>query len=86
MNFYDTVTEKGYKVVNMNEIIEIIKDDDELAETHITFYKDEKKIIGFVHTIKDIFDVDDMSHLYTIYLNMHEDLKYFAERSKYKII
>ena len=91
MNFFDTVTEMGYKVSQLEGIIDISKEDnyiehEPLGEVHIVFYKKERKIVGFIKPLRDFYDIDDMCHIYKLYLNMQKDLKFFADRSKYDII
>ena len=85
MNFYDTVTEMGYKLTNLDGILDISMDYDGVT-VHIVFYTQDKKIIGFVEPQEKIYDIDDMSHLYKVFLNMQKDLKFFAEKSNYDII
>ena len=92
MNFFDTVTEMGYKVSNLDEIIDISKEDnfkehEPLGEIHIVFYKKEKQIIGYIKPLRNFYDIDDMSHIYgNLFLTMQKDLKFFADKSKYAII
>ena len=92
MNFFDTVTEMGYKVTNLNGIIDISKEDnfeehEPLGEIHIVFYKEEKKIIGYIKPLRNFYDMDDMCHIYhALFLGMKKDLQFFAERSKYEIV
>lgn len=91
MNFYDTVTQMGYKVSNTDEVIDISKEDDyalhkPLAETHIVFYKNEKNIIGFLKPLREVFDLDDMCHMHKLFLDMKRDVKELSEKSKYTIL
>ncbi len=91
MAFYDVVAGMGYKVSNTEEVIDISKEDDyalhkPLVEIHIVFYKKDKEIIGFLKPLRDMFDQDDMSHMYKAFLDMQKDLKTLSEMSKYKII
>ena len=88
MNFYDTIAEKGYaikKEENTN-LIHLIKEDNDLVESHIIFHKKEKKIKGFLRPKDLIFDVNDMAIMYRVFLTMKEDLNFFADRSNYDII
>lgn len=92
MTFYDTVTEMGYKVTNLGDMLDISKDDiysehQPLGEIHIVFYKKDKKILGYIKPLRNFFDLDDMTHIYHhLYLTMKKDLNFFAEKSKYDII
>ena len=92
MTFYDIVTEMGYKVTNLDGIIDISKEDnyechEPLGEIHIVFYRDDKKILGYIKPLRNFFDLDDMSHIYhNLFLSMQKDLKFFAEKSRYDII
>lgn len=91
MAFYDIVTEMGYKVSNLNDIIDISKEEifvdyKPIGEIHIVFYKSKKEIIGYVKPLSELFDVDEVSRLYRLFLSMKKDLKFFADKSKYVII
>ena len=92
MNFYDTVTERGYSVKKLEDIIDISKEDkfyghEPIGEIHIVFYLKHKEIMGFVKPLRDIHNLDDMTHLYnSLFLVMQKDLKFFADNSKYAII
>jgi len=91
MAFYDVVTEMGYETLNLDGMIEISKKDiypnhEPLGEINILFKQDEKKILGYVKPLRNIFDLDDMCHIYKLYLDMQRDLKFFADKSKYDII
>lgn len=92
MNFYDTVTEMGYKVKKEpehNNIIHIIKEDDRkphVIEIHILFDKEDKLINGFLKPCNLFYNMDDMVLIYKFYREMQADLKYLATRSNYEIV
>ena len=91
MAFYDIVTELGYKVFNSEDTILITKEDhyeahQPLGEISIVFYRDDKKIMGYIKPLRAFFDLDDMCHIYSLYSSMQKDLKFFAEKSNYDII
>lgn len=87
MNFFDTITEMGYKLTPLHddEIIEISKEYG-LCETHITFYLKEKKIIGFMEVKEKLFDINDMAHIYQSFRELQGDIKDFASKSKYEVV
>ena len=75
----------GYTILKCEEVIDILRDDP-LAETHIVFYTNKKKIIGFLKPLKNLFDINDMSHIYKLYRDMQKDLKLLAEKARYEIV
>lgn len=91
MNFYDTIAERGYAIKKEEsaDLIHLVKDDGSnppLVEAHIVFYRSKHEITGFLRTKDLIFKVNDMAIMYRVFLDMQEDLKFFAERSRYDII
>lgn len=88
MNFYDTVAEKGYAIQkeDNNNLIHLVKEDNDLVEAHIVFHKKEKQIKGFLKPKDLIFDVNDTAIIYRVFLSMREDLCLFADKSGYAII
>lgn len=91
MAFYDVVTEMGYETLDLDGIIEITKKDtypnhEPLGDIVILFDTTEKKLMGYVKPLRNILDLDDMCHIYKLYLEMKKHLKFFAEKSKYDII
>ena len=87
MNFYDTITKMGYYIskVNDKDITEIIKSE-KIIEIHIVFYKNDKKILGFLKPLDNFYDMDDMSLIYRLFKEMERDVKDLASRSNYVII
>ena len=88
MNFYDTVAEYGYAIVKNPEeknIIDISKSG-RIAEIHIIFYTDKKKIMGYILPLDVFYDIDDMAEVYALYRTMKKDIKIFADKSKYEVV
>ena len=87
MNFYDTITGMGYEISPLNdkEITEIVKSD-KIVEIHIVFYKNDKKVLGYLKPVNNFYDVGDVSRIYTLFLEMKRDVKDLASRAKYDII
>ena len=92
MNFYDVVTERGYSVKKLEDIIDISKEDkfyghEPIGEIHIVFDMKQKEIMGYIKLLRNIRNLDDITHLYnSLFLVMQKDLKFFADNSKYAII
>lgn len=88
MNFYDTITEMGYQIVSKDdEVISICKEDEShIGDTYIDFYIKDKEIYGYVKPKIDFYITKEISYLYhTLFINMRKDLKYFSDKSNYKI-
>lgn len=88
MTFYDTIAERGYliKKEENNKIIHIIKSDNDILETHIFFNLTDKTVLGCLRPKNLFYDLDDICLIYRMYREMVEDLKFFADKSKYDII
>ena len=82
------VSEYGYEVIKRENPYIIIKkkDLDNIADIEIVFDIEAKFISGGLITISPIQNLDDMSHIYKVFLDFQKDINKFAEMSGYDII
>ena len=86
MNFNDKIEELGYVIREKNEEFIIIEQKEEISDIVILFGIKDKIITGYLRPNNVIQDLEDITHQYTIFRRMKQDLKELSELSHYAII
>lgn len=87
MGFLEAIAERGYEMdQRTNNVCQIRNKQDEKTDIVIFFYLHDKKILGCLRPKDLIYTLSDISEQYSVFNQMIEDVKHFANMAKYDII
>ena len=86
MNFYDTVQSLDYQIKEQTDNYILIEKKNSISDIIIIFDLKEKVISGYLKPNDIIKEIGDISHQYELFREMKNDLKEFANLSKYDIL
>ena len=87
MGFIEDITDKGYSLIQRtNEAVHIRNDEDAKVSIVVLMDLKDKTLMGCLKMNDLICSLNDVSHVYTIYRKMLEDLKFFQSKTRYDII
>lgn len=86
MNFYDKIEELGYCVKEQTENYILIEKKEAISDAIIIFSIKEKIISGYLKPNNILKELEDITHQYTVFRQLKEDLKELSSLSKYDIL
>lgn len=86
MNFYDKITEMGYAVKEQTDNYIMLIREEDISDVIILFSTKEKTISGYLKPNTIIKELEDITHQYTVFRQMKDDINELSELSKYDII
>ena len=86
MNFYDKITEMGYQVKEQTDNYIMVIKQEKISDVVILFSTKERVIAGYLKPNTIIKELEDITHQYTVFRQMKDDIKELSELSKYDII
>ena len=86
MNFNEKIEEMGYEITEKTPTYIFIEKDDFVAKPVILFDIKGKQIIGYLKPVTIVEDLSDISHQYSVFMKLQEDIKEFSKLSGYAII
>lgn len=85
MNFYDKIQEMDYVIKQHTPNCIVIESKQEISDKIIIFDIKNKKLMGYLKPNDLLGNLDDISHQYTLFRQLQEDLKELENLSKYTI-
>ena len=86
MNFYDKITELDYQIKTKNDNCIYIVSEQTVSNIIIIFDNENKRITGYLKPNDIIKSLEDITHQYSLFRKLQNDLKELSSLCKYDIV